>query len=115
MGFIHFENYIVATLKIFFKSNGKSIKNIKKMSFNEKIIIINNYLDKKLDLELIEIIKEANKIRNSIMHNNCISLYKIGERYKKGDTSKLSSIDVNSLGLKAREIASIINRCSILA
>lgn len=88
----------------------KEVRNIMYKSMNE----ILDYLDKKLkikwDKDINNEIIIANKIRNCCMHNNCMVDKSLARdsRFEEGTEIELSSSDVHSFGIKARQFTSQI-------
>lgn len=129
LGFTHFEDFITkAIVKILIVNPDKnelkvSLKTIiergdtlnstlaeeqsRRLTFSEKMKLIERNLSD-IDVDLIQEIKHVNDIRNCLMHNNGLADKRLNPKYKEGEKIKFDSGDVNSYGLKARQLAKLI-------
>jgi hypothetical protein len=127
LGFAHFEDFLTkcivklfiakpATndLKVPLKTiiekgetliNSLAEEQSKRLTFKDKINLINKHIIKGFDTELIEGIKFVNDIRNCLMHNNGLADTRLIPTYQEGQKIILTSGDINGYGLKARQFA----------
>lgn len=129
LGFTHFENFLSKcleqyflkypdlnefrlTLKIVRDKKDDLIATIaelqsRKLPFSEKITFIERHLTE-VDREGLKTISLYDSIRNCLMHNNGYADSKLTGKYPTGEKIILSTEDVNSFILKAREVAANI-------
>lgn len=126
LGFTHFEDFITkaivrilitnpdknelkVTLKTVIEKGDDLIKLIaeeqsKRLTFSDKLKLIEKNLND-IDIKKLAEIKHINDVRNCLMHNNGLADKRLNPKYKEGEKIIFGSVDVNSYGLKARQLA----------